>query len=771
MIRITLIALAILGLSCLSVAQKDITLEAIWKDYEYMTKSVPGFNFLKDGKHYTRLEGNKIQQYDLAEGKLVSTILDPATLSGFNGRINGYSFSEDEGKILIETESEPIYRRSSRANYFVYDRKSASIEALYPVGKQQYASFNPQADKVAFVHDNNLYYKDLANGKVAPITQDGEYNKIIYGAADWVYEEEFSFAKAFEWSPDGMRIGYYRFDESQVKEFTMTNYRDEMYPEYVTFKYPKVGEQNSVVDIYIYDLRMGKSLPAYLGPEKDIYIPRIKWTANSDKLCIMRMNRHQNHLEMLLADSRSGETELLLEEKNKYYIGEELLDDLIFLENGKQFLWSSEMDGWRHIYLYDMKGRKVQQITKGDWEVTALYGVDEKNGRVYYQAAENSPLERQVYSIGLDGKGKQVLAGESGWNDAQFSSTYDYYVVTHSTANKPAVYSVFDLKGRLLRVIEENLPIKQKMQDYAVQPVEFFEFKTAEGLELDGWMIKPRDFKENRQYPVFMFTYGGPGSQQVTDSWKGLNFWWFQMLAQQGYLVACVDNRGTGGRGEEFKKMTYLQLGHYETIDQIEAARYLGSLKYTDPNRIGIFGWSYGGYLSSLCLLKGNDVFKAAIAVAPVTNWKWYDTIYTERYMRTYKENEKGYRENSPVYFADRLKGAYLLIHGMGDDNVHFQNTAEMANALVAANKQFDTYFYPNRNHGIFGGNTRLHLYTKMTNFLEQHLKPVGKTLASPSQPVPAQKQTPENSRLRRALPAEKMVPSQAPIRAPLEKE
>ena len=739
------------------VAQKDITLEGIWKDYEFNAQSVPGFNFLKDGKHYTRLEDNKIQQYDLSTGELAATLLDPASIRDFSQHIDGYSFSEDEGKILVETESEQIYRRSSRANYLVYDRQSGSMTPLYPEGKQQYATFNPQADKVAFVHDNNLYYKDLATGKVVAITKDGEYNKIIYGATDWVYEEELSFARAFEWSPDGMRLGFYRFDESEVKEFTMTNYRDELYPEYETFKYPKVGEQNSKVDIYIFDLRVGKSLPVFLGQDKDIYIPRIKWTANSDKLCVLRMNRHQNHIELLLADPRSGETELLLEEKNKYYISEEVLDNLTFLKNGKQFIWTSEMDGWHHIYLYDMKGRKVEQITKGKWEVTAFYGVDEKAGRVYYQAAENSPMERQVYSIGLDGKDKQVLAGESGWNSAQFSQTYDYYVVTHSTANKPATYTVLDRKGRRLRVIEENLGLKKKMQEYGVQPIEFFSFKTQEGVDLNGWMIKPRDFKETRQYPVFMFVYGGPGSQQVTDSWKGFNYWWFQMLAQQGYIVACVDNRGTGGRGEEFKKMTYQQLGYYETLDQIQAAKYLGSLKYTDPARIGIFGWSYGGYMSSLCILKGNDVFKAAIAVAPVTNWKWYDTIYTERYMRTYQENEKGYRENSPVYFAGRLKGAYLLVHGMSDDNVHFQHTAEMANALINANKQFETYFYPNRNHGIYGGNARLHLYTKMTAFLDANLKPAGKAQREPAQ-------QPVNPRLRKA-PMGQKLPAQAPVK------
>ncbi|MEL6989683.1 MAG: alpha/beta fold hydrolase, partial [Bacteroidota bacterium] len=341
---------------------------------------------------------------------------------------------------------------------------------------------------------------------------------------------------------------------------------------------------------------------------------------------------------------------------------------------------------------------------------------------VYYQAAEKGPLNKYVLSVDFKGKKKKMLTSEDGTNSAAFNSTFDYFINTHSTANSAATYKVYDSNGKLIKTLEENKQNQVLMDTYGVAPVEFFEFTTSEDVQLNGWMIKPADFDASKKYPVFMYLYGGPNSQQVTNSWKGFNYWWFQMLAQKGYIVACVDNRGTGARGEEFRKMTYMQLGHYETIDQIEAAKYLGGLDYTDAERIGIFGWSYGGYMSSLCLLKGNDVFKAAIAVAPVTNWKWYDTIYTERYMRTLKENEDGYKNNSPVYFADRLKGNYLLVHGNADDNVHFQNSVEMANALIKANKQFDTYFYPNRNHGIYGGNTRLHLYTKMTNFLLEKL-------------------------------------------------
>lgn len=749
-----------IGWSTLGFSQKNITLEDIWKDYKFFSKSVPGFNFQQDGQHYTRLENGKIVQYDLSSGQQTAVLFDAAEVqgqAGFNGEVEAYEFSQDEQKILIESESEAIYRHSTKANFFVYDRQGKTLRPVFGEGKHRYATFNPQGNKVAFVYENNLYYQDLKSGETRQITQDGEANKIIYGATDWVYEEEFGFAQAFFWSPDGESIAFYRFDESEVPEFTMTNYKDEMYPEYLTFKYPKVGEKNAEVRIYIHPLKLGKSIAVDLGKERDIYVPRIKWTTSSDLLCVYKLNRHQNDLELLLANASNGHTQPLLREKNKYFIDYNVFDNLHFLESGKQFIWTSEQDGWHHIYLYDMSGKLVRQVTKGAWEVSEMYGVHEKEGRIFYQAAEKSPLERQVYSIALDGKDKQILAGSTGWNSAQFSSTYDYYVINHSTANTPTTYTVFDKKGKLIRVIEDNSALKAKQQEYGTQAVEFFNFKTGDGVDLNGWMIKPRDFKENRQYPVLMYVYGGPGSQEATDHWMGLNYWWFQMLAQKDYIIACVDNRGTGGRGEEFKKMTYQQLGHYETMDQIEAAKYLGSLGYVDDARIGIFGWSYGGYMSSLCLLKGADVFASAIAVAPVTNWKWYDSIYTERYMRTYQENQDGYRNNSPIYFADRLKGSYLLVHGMGDDNVHFQHTVEMANALIAANKQFDTYFYPNRNHGIYGGNTRLHLYTKMTDFLLENMHPVAK---------PAKGLNTDNGVQKNVVPKEQIIRNK-----PLEKQ
>ena len=714
-----------IGISNQLIAQNEITLEDIWQKGTFSSNSVPGFKFLNDGKHYTRKEGKQIKEYDLTTGNFTKIIFDGTTIknnSDFDGSFNSYEFSNDEQKILIKTQSEKIYRHSTRAMYFVYDRKKQMLNALSAGGKQRYATFNPQADKVAFVRQNNLYYVDLKSGKEVQVTNDGEHNKIINGSPDWVYEEEFSFARAFEWSSDGQKIAFMRFDESQVREFTMTMYYDLDYPDYYTFKYPKVGEVNAIVTVHIHNVGTGKTVKTDTGKEVDQYIPRIRWTQNADQLCIFRMNRHQNELEFLLANAKNGATKLLMKETNEWYIDEANFDNLIFLKDGRHFLWSSDNDGFSHIYLYNMQGKLVKQLTKGFYDVTSFYGVDEKNSKVFYQAAARTPIDREIYSISLDGSDQRLLSNKEGWNTAQFSSTFDYFVLTHSDANTPNVYAVYDRQGKLIRSIEDNAKVRKVQKAYSVQPIEFFTFKTSEDVELNGYMIKPPNFSDNHKYPVLMYVYGGPNSQTAKNSFDAARYWWFQLLAQKGYIIVSVDNRGTAARGEAFKKMTYLQLGKYETIDQIEAAKYLAGLSYTDPDRIGIFGWSYGGYMSSLAILKGNDVFKAAIAVAPVTNWKWYDTIYTERFMRSFKENPDGYQENSPIYFADRLKGAYLLVHGVGDDNVHFQNTVEMANALIRANKQFDTQFYPNRNHGIYGDNASIHLYTKMTDFLMEHL-------------------------------------------------
>ncbi|MEQ1746112.1 MAG: DPP IV N-terminal domain-containing protein [Saprospiraceae bacterium] len=712
-------------------AQKPITLEDIWSKGTFSARQVPGFRFQNDGFHYTQLNARAIEQYDLRTGDKTSVLFDPATSVQTGTTFSGYAFSADEAKVLLSTEEEKIYRWSSRATFFVYDRTTKTLDRLHEGPKQRCAVFSPDGKKVAFSVDNDLYVRDLGTKKTVRITTDGQPNAIINGTSDWVYEEEFEIVRAFEFSPDGSNIAYLRFDEREVPEFTMDMYRGGDYPEPVTFKYPKVGERNATVTAHIYHLATGKTVPVNIpdrAKDYDDYLPRIGWTPGG-QLCLTHLNRHQNHLRLLLADAASGVCSTLLDETSRYYLD---LHEPRFLADGS-FVWQSEKSGFNHLYLHDRTGKQTTTLTKGDWDVTGFYGVDEKNGLVYFQAATVNPMQRDVFSAKLNGKSRTQLTKESGTHSAQFSSTFDFFVDTHSTANAPPQYSVRDRSGKTVRAIEQNTDLRAKQTEYGTLPVEFFQVpikgasspsgKPWDGA-LNGWMIRPAAPEyQGKKLPVLMFVYGGPGSQQVTDAWKGANYWWFQMLAQQGYVVACVDNRGTGARGEEFKKMTYLNLGKYETEDQIAAAKHLGTLPFVDAGRIGIFGWSYGGYMSSLCLMKGGDVFEAGIAVAPVTHWKWYDSAYTERFMRTEKENPDGYAENSPVNFAKNLEGKYLLVHGLADDNVHFQNSAELTNQLISAGKPFDSMFYPNLDHGISGGNAKLHLYGLMTNFLQKNLK------------------------------------------------
>ncbi|MCB0692913.1 MAG: S9 family peptidase [Lewinellaceae bacterium] len=698
------------------LAQQPITLESIFLSSDLVPRDAGAFQFLADGRSYTRLRGNAIHQYDLASGKRTEVLFE----GGAEVRIQSYSLSADETRILIETDQERVYRYSRRSTFLVYDRGS---QTLYPVsgqGKQMHATLSPDGTQVAFVRENNLFISDYTTGIEIQVTHDGEVNQVINGSPDWVYEEEFKLVRAFEWSPDGTRLAYYRFDESRVPEFTMTLYNDDLYPEYVSYKYPKVGQTLSTVSIHVFDLASGRSVEVDLGENPPVYIPRMAFTRDPDQLCVTLLNREQNRLELRLADVGTGTSRTLFSESNAAYL--RIHDHLRFLQDGRHFLWASEQDGWYHLYLYDMEGNLVRQLTSGTWEVTDVYGVDEERRVVWFQAAGRSPREREICRISLDGGQVEELPGPTGFQEGIFSTTFDYLIRKASTINTPPVYEVLDRDGKVLRAIEDNQDVVQKQREHGVQPVSFFDFMGPDETRLHGWMIKPAAFDPAKTYPVLMYVYGGPGYQEVTDEWIGQRYWWFQMLASQGMIIAAVDGRGGGARGEAFRKITYRQLGHYETIDQIAAARYLGSLSYVDADRIAIYGGSYGGYLSSLCLFKGHDVFRAGIAVSPVTNWKWYDAIYTERYMGTEADNPEGYRENSPVYFADLLEGDYLLIHGMADDNVHFQNTAEMTKALVAANKPFETYVYTNQAHSISGGNARIHLYTRMTNFLRESL-------------------------------------------------
>ncbi len=710
-----------------ALAQKKLTNDLIWYSPNFSVDYVSGFNPMKDGKHFTRLEydqgGVAIVKYDYATNSKVATILTVPQFSDKAGKpvtIDAYTFSADETRMLIASDEEAIYRYSSQAEYFIYDRESGEVKPLSVVeGKQRLAEFSPDGKKVAFVRANNLFVMDVASGKETRITLDGKMNEIINGGTDWVYEEEFGFDKGFYWSPDSRYIAFYRFDETHVKQFQMPVYGT-LYPEMHTFKYPKAGEANSDVTIQVYDLAKNKVRTADTGTEKDQYIPRIRWTKKG-ALCMLRMNRHQNLLEFLITKV-NGEgvltSKVLHTEKSETYV--EVTDNWIFLDDNS-FLWTSESSGYNHIWRIAENGTATQ-ITKGEWDVVEIKGVDHKKGLIYYISAQESAMERTLYVVDFNGKKKKKLNKRKGHNDATFSSGMEYYVNIHSDANTPYYISLHNSKGKELQVLADNKELKKNLEEYQLSEKEFFNFTTSEGIRLNGWMIKPPHFDESQTYPVLMHVYGGPGINTVNDRYDGHNYLWHQMLAQKGYIVASVDGRGTGYRGAEFKKCTYRQLGKLETIDQMEAARYLGGLTYVDASRIGIQGWSYGGYMASLCLTKGADVFKMGIAVAPVTNWRYYDSIYTERYMRTPQENAEGYDDNSPINHVEKLKGAYLIVHGSSDDNVHYQNTMEMMDALIRKGIPFDQAIYPNRNHGIYGGKTRLHLFNHMLQFVEDHL-------------------------------------------------
>ncbi|MFL2570076.1 MAG: S9 family peptidase [Flavobacteriales bacterium] len=703
----------------LMAQKKEVTIENIWKTYDFYPKSVSGFNSMQDGNYYSKLDkkgdNSQINKYSFRTGQKIRTLVNSKNIEI---DINNYTFSKDEMKVLFANETEKIYRYSSKSIYHIYNLKTKKLEKLSD-DKVMYADFSPSGDKVAYVNSNNLFVKDLSNSKTIQITTDGELNQIINGATDWVYEEEFGLTQAFFWSPDGKKIAFYKFDEREVKEFSMDMFNAELYPSQYQFKYPKAGEDNSKLSIHIYNFDDGETTTISLNKSYE-YIPRMNWTKSNDLLYILAMNRHQNELDFILYNTTNSLSEILFSEKDKYYI--DVHDNTTFTDDGQSLIWTSEKSGFNHIYLVNLENGQSQQVTTGNWEVTKYHGMNQDDNKVFYTSNEEGAINKSLYCINLDGSDKTKLSEDLGTHSSTFSNGMKYYSNTYSTADTPPYISLHNHTGKEIRVLEDNAELSTKMEEFDLTKKEFFSFTTSEDVHLNGWMIKPSDFDPNKRYPVFMFLYGGPGSQQVVNSWGWFNYFWYQHLAQKGYIVACVDNRGTGGRGAEFKKMTYLQLGKYETIDQIEANRYLAKLPYVDENRIGIQGWSYGGYMSSLAITKGADVFKTAIAVAPVTNWRYYDNIYTERYMRTPQENASGYDDNSPINHVDSLKGNYLLIHGTADDNVHVQNTYEMVSALVKANKQFDLFVYPDKNHGIYGGNTRLHLYKLMTDYILENL-------------------------------------------------
>ncbi|MCC7302886.1 MAG: S9 family peptidase [Bacteroidia bacterium] len=709
---------------------KLITLEDIYKSPAFYGQGFYGMDFTADGKHYLEVDnsepGNKkVVRYHLASGTAINTVVQEKELL-INGKkpliyFESFQFSPDEKKILFYGEQETVYRHSTLENYYIFDLVSRQLKALSVSGKQSLAGFSPSGSHVAYVRGNNLYLVETATGKETRVTADGEKNKIINGAPDWVYEEEYSFIKAYWWSPDGKYLAYLRFDESEVREYNMQKWGS-LYPSDYRFKYPKAGEKNSVVTAHVFDLTSGKIRTVETGAEQDQYLPRISWSTLPGQLCITRLNRLQNHLELLLADCSSTEEKIssrvLYTESAQTYI--EIHDFLKFRKDGS-FLWVSDKDGWTHIYLMDKEGKQVRDLTPGKFDVLDVYGED-AGGNIYYCAAEAHPTEKEVYAVKNDGSGKRTLSLKKGASMALFSPGFLYYALSHSDANTPPHAELYNSKGKLMRSLVTNDELISKMKGYKLGKKEFINVPTADGTMLNAYIIKPKDFDPGKKYPVFMYVYGGPGNSIALNQWTGSEYFYQQMLVQKGYIIACVDNRGTGNRGRDFKHCTYKQLGKIETQDQIDAAKYFGGLPYVDKSRIGIFGWSYGGYMTSLCITKGAEYFKLAIAVAPVTNWRYYDSIYTERYNGLPQDNASGYDDNSPINHADKLKGKYLLIHGTGDDNVHFQNAVEMTNALIKAGKQFETMYYPDRAHGIRGGNATYHLYTLMSDFVLANL-------------------------------------------------
>ncbi len=748
MMRTSATALSIALCATTIFAQKQLTNQEIWASPTFSGERVDGLVSMNDGLHYTTQEedaGNTvINVYEYKTGNKTSTLLNgkDLVLPGAKGpiAIEGYHLSGDEQRVMIETGTDPLYRYSYYAYNYVYDLKSKSLKPLADTtkSKQRLATFSPDGSHAAFVRDNNLFVVDLTTMKETAATRDGEWNHVINGALDWVYEEEFEFTQGYAWSPKGTRLLYLRSDESNVHEFDIAKYNNDLYPGDYHYKYPKAGEENSEVGLHVFDLRGGITINIPLGKEEaDIYLPRFGFTNDDATVWFMQMNRLQNEKLIFTLTLPTPQPpnlglvpHMIYNEKSATYI--EVTDDLYFLQDGSGFVLTNETSGWNQIQWGKLvppatpginKGAPpfTRPITMGNYDVLSVKGIDEANKRVIFTASMKDPMHQEVYAINLNGKGLKQLSPLGGSNDADFSEGFKYFINTRSTANEPATITLHDGQGKLVKILKDNAKLKDRLKEYALTPKEFIRIPVGKDT-LNAWIIKPPKFDSRQQYPVFMTQYSGPNSVSVLDQWGGRDLLWHELLAQKGYLIVCADPRGTGRRGHDFRHLTYGQLGKYETEDQVGVAKWLGAQPWVDKQRIGIQGWSYGAYMSSLCITKGAGFFKAAIAVAPVTNWRYYDSIYTERYMGLPKDNASGYDDNSPINHVDKIRGKYLLVHGLADDNVHFQNSAQMITALVKANKPFDMAVYPDKNHGIYGGNTRLHLFDKMTDFLLKDL-------------------------------------------------
>jgi dipeptidyl-peptidase-4 len=703
---------------------QPLTVERIWGSEEFDTDLV-SVRWASDGRSYTETEENDdltdLYQVDVATGERVllvrgSDLVPPGTRTPID--IEEYEFSPDRSKLLIFTNSIRVWRRNTKGEYYIWD---INARRLTPIsagsGYQQYAKFSPDGRLVGFVRDHNIFVTDIATGSETQLTTDGNDN-IINGASDWVYEEELGLRDAFRFSPDGRRIAFWRIDQTVIKPFYMID-ETELYPELVPVRYPKAGEQNSEVRIGVVDITVGRTTWMNLGEEEDIYVAEVGFAGSADEIWLTRLNRHQNRLDLMLANVLTGESRVIMADADEAWVD---AHTPTWIDGGRQYVYRSDRDGYSQLFLFDRDGALVRKLTTEEWDVLNVVGVDDEDDVVYFTAAADGPLQRPLYRVGLNGSGLHRVSVDPGTHSVTFDPTFEHYIDTYSRAWIPPVRTLRTAGGALVRTISSHEVLQDQLQSLGLRPPEFIKIPIEGGEELNALLIKPPDFDPSRRHPLLMYVYGGPGSQTVTDSWGGARYLWHQMLAQQGYLVASVDNRGTGARGARFKKMTYLNLGRYESADQIAAARYFGALPYVDESRIGIWGWSYGGYMSSLSMLKGGDVFRAAISVAPVTDWRLYDTIYTERYMRTPQENPGGYREGAPLNYAGNLQGKLLLVHGTGDDNVHSQQTLQLVEALEEANKQFDMRLYPNKTHSIAGEVTRVNLYTLLTSWLEENL-------------------------------------------------
>ncbi len=702
----------------LASGQYQITLEDIWLKGTFRQEYLYGYTFA--GAHdmiFSRFEHGKfyLERLDMSTGKVKDVLFSSEKQPDIR-YVYRYEFSPNEQMMLLSVYAKPVYRHSSLEQYVIYDVKNNKIA---PLDKDlvQIPSFFPDGERVVYVKDNNLYIKDLGSGVAKQITFDGEKNKVINGKTDWVYEEEFGFVKAYAVSRDGRYLAYLKFDEREVPEYTFMVYEDKLYPEPYTYKYPKAGEKNSLVTLHIYDMQTGKTKQADLGEYE--YIPYIKRGRGASDFAVMTMNRLQNRQYLFLVEY-GKKPELLVKREAEKYLDFERTNNLHFLKGGS-FIWSSERDGYNHIYWYSREGKIKRQITKGAWEVTQVYGVDEKNQRIYYQSNESGVLNRAVYSVDFSGKHKQLLSPSEGGSSASFSKDFQYFLLQYNNAKEPLSYTIRDLKGKLIKTLKSNERLKKRVEDMRLPGREFVDFVAADGKTvLHGTIIYPQDFQKGRFYPLLIYGYNGPGYQAVRNSWYSYNDYWHMMLAQKGFIVVSVDTRGTGGRGRDFRQITYKQLGKYELEDLTAVLRQMEAKPYVDKRKTGIWGWSFGGFMATNALLQQPDLFDFAVAVAPVTNWRFYDTVYTERYMQTPQENPGGYDDNSPLSYAENLKGDLLLVHGTADDNVHAQNTYRLAKALQSQGKTFRMMLYPDKNHGIYGGSVRYQLYKTMTEFLTE---------------------------------------------------